>query len=87
MTTIHKKQALENALKNLGFKDSFTIKTDEINGKRFAIAEKKVSADITYNEGEKHTWLEPKTNYMTYEECNAYLFGCYDVRKNKNNYF
>ena len=69
MTTIHKKQALENALKNLGFKDSFTIKTDEIN------------------DGEKHTWLEPKTNYMTYEECNAYLFGCYDVRKNKNNYF
>ena len=50
------------------------IVTDQIRGKTFAIAERT---------GET---LSVKTNFMTYEEMDAYFFGVIDAKFNKINF-
>lgn len=83
LSTIQKKEALENALKSFNFHKKFCIKSDEILGKTFAIAEQKREKGTSGN----YDYLQPITNFMSYEECNAYIKGAYDTQKNKFNFF
>jgi hypothetical protein len=54
--------------------ENLFIKTDEIHGKTFAIAEK-----------QEHG-INTKSNFMTYKEMNAYFFGALAVKENRVNF-
>lgn len=58
-----KLEALRNALATYNLDSRYRIVKDQIDGKRFAIADK------------DERYLNVKSNYMTYEEMNAYFFG------------
>jgi len=65
MTKEQKKEALNNALGSFGFdKEYFIQQSDARLGHKFAIA--------TEN---SHCGTDVHTNFMTYEELNAYLRG------------
>lgn len=84
MTTTEKRQALENALVHFNFNKKFKVITDQIKGKSFAIAEEKTEISTL---GTNYVHQQPITPFMTYEECNHYLRGCYDTQQNKFNFF
>lgn len=65
MTVTQKQEALQNALNYYGFAKGFFIQVaDKRLGHKFAIASNKANGGI-------HT----STNFMTYDEFNAYLIG------------
>lgn len=77
MCTLTKTQSLNNALRHYKFHEKYVIVTSNDNDKRksdkFAIGEK--LKGLT-DEG----WTQTKTQYMSYEEMNAFLRG-YDLAK------
>ena len=54
-------------------KGKYTIVTDQINSKTFALAKRNKEYSERYNFG--HDTI---SNFMTYNEMKAYLFGLYD---------
>lgn len=79
MSNKEKKEALLNAIKNLGFSEYYTIKSDEIKGKTFALAKKKI--DIS-SWGETYESIQPQSDFMPYEVLNAYLLGYFKGAQN-----
>ena len=77
MCTQTKIQSLNNALRSYNFHERYIIVTSNDNDRRkadkFAIGEK---LEGLTNEG----WTRTKTQYMNYEEMNAFLRG-YDLAK------
>jgi len=77
MCTQTKTQSLNNALRHYNFHEKYVIVTSNDNDKRkairFAIGEK--LKGLT-DEG----WTQTKTQYMSYEEMNAFIRG-YDLAK------
>lgn len=69
-----KVNALTNFLRNVSKNENLFIKIDEIKGKTFAIGEKTITGYST------------KSNFMTYEEMNAYFFGVLAVKENRVNF-
>lgn len=69
-----KVNALTNFLRNVSTNEKLFITTDEIKGKTFAVAEKTGGTRSI------------KSNFMTYEEMNAYFFGVLAVKKNSVNF-
>ena len=69
-----KVNALTKFLSMLTKNENLFIKTDEIHGKNFAIAEK-----------QEHG-INVKTNFMTYEEMNCYFYGVLAVKENRVNF-
>lgn len=65
-------QTLENLLYNCKLSKKYFLKKDEINRKTVALA----SGDET----ESYNVI---TNFMTYSEMKAYLFGLYDGKNKK----
>lgn len=66
MTRTQKKEALKNTLTHYNLSDKYFIESaDSRLGSRFAIAENFKDS----------TGINVKTNYMTYEEFNAFMFG------------
>ena len=65
-------QALENLLYNCKFSNKYFLKKDEINRKTVALA----SGDETES-------YNVHSNFMTYSEMKAYLFGLYDGNNKK----
>ena len=74
MTTTTKKESLTNFLRNLDKSQKYFIKTDEVTGKRFAIAEFGEPGSVNI-----------KCDFMTFEQMNAYLFGIAAVKNNSIN--
>lgn len=73
MTTQNKIEALNNAMKYYKFpKKFFVVISDGRIGNKFAIGSN------TDNGG-----LDVHSNYMSYDEFNAYLFGYYDAISKK----
>ena len=67
MTVNQKKDALSNALRNYKFADKYFIQlADARMGHKFAIGSRTEA-----------TSLQIHTNFMTYEEMNAYFMGYY----------
>jgi hypothetical protein len=64
LNTNQQKEALTNFLKKVTKNENLFIKTDEIKGNRFAIAEKQENNSIS-----------TKSNFMSYQEMNCYFFG------------
>lgn len=64
MTTAEQKQALENSLKSFDFDKNYFIKSDEINGKTFALAYKIEQGGIRI-----------KTDFMDYKTFNYWFAG------------
>ena len=74
MTVTQKKEALQNALTSFGFdKDYFVEIADKRMGHKFAIA--------TLN---SHSGSNIHSNFMTYDEFNAYLLGYSAAKFNKH---
>lgn len=72
MTLNEKKEALQNALITYKFPKKYFVEVaDKKMGQKFAIASR------------TETSLNIHSNYMTYEEFNAYLFGYYDAKLKK----
>lgn len=72
MTTAKKIEALQNGMANYKFpKKYFVQAADRRIGAKFAIASKTENS------------LSIHSNYMTYDEFNAYLFGYYDAKSKK----
>lgn len=67
-------EALTNFLKMLTKNDDLFIKSDEIKGNTFAIAEKQEKG------------ISTKTNFMTYKEMNCFFFGALAVKENRVNF-
>ena len=65
-------QTLENLLYNCKLSKKYFLKKDEINRKTVAL----VSGDETES-------YNVNTNFMTYSEMKAYLFGLYDGKNKK----
>ena len=65
-------QALENLLYNCKLPKKYFLKKDEIKGKTVALA----SGDETES-------YNIHSNFMTYSEMKAYLFGLYDGKSKK----
>ena len=65
-------QTLENLLYNCKLSKKYFLKKDEINRKTVALA----SGDETES-------YNVHTNFMTYSEMKAYLFGLYDGKNKK----
>ena len=76
MNTKQKKEALKNALITYKFPKKFFIKSDEIKGNRFAIATE---------EGERGA-IQVHTNYMDYDQFNAWFFGFIAGKENRLNF-
>lgn len=71
MTTIQKKEALQNGLVHYNFPKKYFVETgDSRIGQKFAIASK-------MKEG---TGIVTHTRYMTYEEFNSFLYGYYAAK-------
>ena len=60
-------QTLENLLYNCKFPKKYFLKKDEIKGKTIALAR-----------GDETESYNVLSNFMTYSEMKAYLFGLYD---------
>ena len=65
-------QTLENLLYNCKLSKKYFLKKDEINRKTVALASR--DGAESYN---------VHTNFMTYSEMKAYLFGLYDGKNKK----
>lgn len=76
MTVSKKIESLTRFLKIVSNNENVFIKKDEITGKRFAIAEKN-SVDTSIN---------VKSNFMTYKEAEAFLFGVMITQQNRINF-
>jgi hypothetical protein len=73
MTIQKKTEALQNALENYKFPKKFFIQiADGRIGHKFAIASKTEDGGLNIH-----------SNFMTYDEFNAYLFGWYDATMKK----
>lgn len=75
MTIAKKIESLTRFLKIVSDNENVFIKKDEITGQRFAIAEKNIvdsSVDV-------------KSNFMTYKETEAFLFGVMITQQNRIN--
>ena len=71
MTVTQKKEALSNALAHYNFDKKYSVDiADKRIGHKFAIVTK------------TETSLNVHTNYMTYDEFNAYLYGYYAATLN-----
>lgn len=68
-------QALTNFLKAVSNNENLFIYPDEITGKTFCIAENQAGG-----------CKANKSNFMTYEEMNCYLFGVLAVQRNSINF-
>ena len=67
------KEALTNSLKSYKFDDNYFVQVaDKRIGKKFAIAT-----------NTEFGGLQIHSNYMSYDEFNAYLFGIYHAKTNK----
>lgn len=75
MTRDKKIESLTNFLNMVTKNENLFVKTDEIKGKTFAIAEKKENGTLSV-----------KTNFMTYEEMNCYFFGVLAVQEKRVNF-
>ena len=60
-------QTLENLLYNCKLSKKYFLKKDEIEGKTIALASNGENESVTIH-----------SNFMTYSEMKAYLFGLYD---------
>ena len=67
MNAQQQREALENLLYKCNLPKKYFLKKDEINGKTFALA----------STGENDS-INVHSNFMTYSEMKAYLFGLYD---------
>ncbi len=72
LTKSEKIESLGNALKNYKFDPKYFIKADQIKGERFAIASES-----------KYGGLDIHTNFMGYDEFNAYMFGYHAAKSGK----
>jgi hypothetical protein len=70
-----KVNALTNFLRTISKNENLFITTDQIKGKKFAIAEHTIKQTLIV-----------KTNFMTYEEMNCYFFGVLAVKENRVNF-
>ena len=70
-----KVNALTNFLRNVSTNEKLFITTDQIKGKTFAIAEHMTGGTQSV-----------KSNFMAYEEMNAYFFGVLAVKENRVNF-
>ena len=77
MCTQTKIQSLNNALRHYNFHEKYVIVTSNDNDRRkadkFAIGEKMLGVT-------DQNWTQSRTQYMNYEEMNAFLRG-YDLAK------
>ena len=76
MTVAKKIESLTKFLKIVSNNENVFIKKDEITGHRFAIAEKNV-IDNSY---------DVKSNFMTYQEAEAFFFGVMITQQNRINF-
>ena len=76
MTVAKKIESLTKFLKIVSNNENVFIKKDEITGQRFAIAEKKLIDDS----------FDVKSNFMTYNEAEAFLFGVMITQQNRINF-
>ena len=67
MNAIQQMEALENLLFNCKLSKKYFLKKDEIKGKTFALASKGENESVNLH-----------SNFLTYSEMKAYLFGLYD---------
>ena len=65
-------QTLESLLYNCKLSKKYFLKKDEIKGKTVALASKGENESINIH-----------SNFMTYSEMQAYLFGLYDGKNKK----
>ena len=65
-------QTLENFLYNCKLPKKYFLKKDEINGKTIALASRDENESVNIH-----------SNFMTYSEMKAYLFGLYDGKNKK----
>lgn len=72
MTQSEKKQSLTNLLSVTSGSKKHFITTDQITGKRFAIAEFGEPGQVNI-----------KSNFMTFKEMECFLFGVYAVKNLK----
>ena len=70
-----KVNALTNFLRHVSTNEKLFITTDQIKGKTFAIAEHITGGTQSV-----------KSNFMTYEEMNAYFFGVLAVKNGTINF-
>lgn len=75
MRVSKKVESLTNFLKIVSNNENVFIKKDEITGQRFAIAE--TENGITHS---------IKSNFMSYKECEAFLFGVMITQQNRINF-
>ena len=75
LNTNQQKEALTNFLKKVTKNENLFIKTDEIKGNRFSIAEKQENNSIA-----------TKSNFMSYNEINCYFFGVLATREKRINF-
>lgn len=76
MTVAKKIESLTKFLKIVSDNENVFIKKDEITGQRFAIAEKNTV----------DTSISVKSNFMTYKEAEAFLFGVMITQQNRINF-
>ena len=75
MTTNKKIESLTKFLRIFSDNENVFIVTDQITGKRFAIAEKN-----------EFNSFDVKSNFMDYKQCEAYLFGAMHTQQNRINF-
>lgn len=73
MTISEKKEALDNSLSHFGFPKKYFIVT----------ADKRIGHKFSLGSNSDHGGVNIHSNYMTYDEFNAYLKGWYDAKMNK----
>lgn len=71
MNQSQKKESLTNLLRVSDNNQKYFITTDQITGKRFAVAEFGESGSLNI-----------KSNFMTYKEMECFLFGVNAVKNN-----
>lgn len=76
MTVAKKIESLTKFLKIVSDNENVFIKKDEITGQRFAIAEKNIIDSS----------IDVKSNFMTYKEAEAFLFGVMITQQNRINF-
>lgn len=75
LTTSEQKEALTNFLNKVTKNENLFIKTDEIKGNRFAIAE-----------NQENNSYSTKSNFMSYNEMNCYFFGILATKEKRINF-
>jgi len=71
MTQSHKKESLTKLLRNFDPQQKYFITTDQVTGKRFAVAEFGEPGHVNI-----------KSNFMTFKEMECFLFGVNAVKNN-----